>query len=45
MTPSILDIIKVSLKIVKYIMFYIPRTLMLDELFGIISEINKSERE
>ena len=44
MTPSILDIIKVSLKIVKYIMFYIPRTLMLDELFGIISEINKSER-
>jgi len=44
MTPDISEIIKVSLKIVKYIMFYVPRTLMLDELFGIISEINKNER-
>ena len=44
MTPDISEIIKVSLKIVKYIMFYVPRTLMLNELFGIISEINKSER-
>ena len=38
MTPDISEIIKVSLKIVKYIMFYVPRTLKLDELFGIISE-------
>jgi len=44
MTPDISEIIKVSLKIVKYIMFYVPRTLMLNELFGIISEINKNER-
>jgi 16S rRNA G966 N2-methylase RsmD len=44
MTPDISEIIKVSLKIVKYIMFYVPRTLMLNELFQIISEINKNER-
>ena len=44
MTPDISEIIKVSLKIVKYIMFYVPRTLKLDELFGIISEINRNER-
>ena len=44
MTPDISEIIKVSLKIVDYIMFYVPRTLMLKELFEIISEINNSER-
>ena len=44
MTPDISEIIKVSLKIVKYIMFYVPRTLMLKELFLIISQINKNER-
>ena len=44
MNPDISEIIKVSLKIVKYIMFYVPRTLLLDELFGIINEINKSQR-
>ena len=44
MTPDISEIIKVSLKIVKYIMFYVPRTLMLNELFQIISQINKNER-
>ena len=44
MNPDISEIIRVSLKIVKYIMFYVPRTLMLDELFGIISEINGNER-
>ena len=44
MTPDISEIIKVSLKIVKYIMFYVPRTLMLEELFGIISEIKGANR-
>ena len=44
MTPDISEIIKVSKKIVKYIMFYVPRTLKLDELFGIISEIYNNER-
>ena len=44
MTPDISEIIKVSLKIVKYIMFYVPRTLMLNELFQIISQINKKNR-
>ena len=44
MTPDISEIIKVSLRIVKYIMFYVPRTLRLEELFGIISEINVKDR-
>ena len=44
MTPDISEIIKVSLRIVKYIMFYVPRTLMLKELFEIISEIKDSKR-
>ena len=44
MNPDISEIIKVCLKIVKYIMFYVPRTLMLEELFGIISEIKGSKR-
>ena len=44
MTPDISEIIKVSLRIVKYIMFYVPRTLMLEELFGIISEIKGANR-
>jgi hypothetical protein len=44
MTPDISEIIKVSLRIVKYIMFYVPRTLRLEELFGIISEINLKKR-
>ena len=44
MTPDITEIIKVSLKIVKYIMFYVPRTLRLEELFEIIFSITKKER-
>ena len=44
MTPDISEIIKVSLRIVNYIMFYVPRTLMLKELFEIISEIKDTER-
>ena len=44
MTPDISEIIKVSLRIVKYIMFYVPRTLRLEELFGIISEIKGNNR-
>ena len=44
MTPDISEIIKVCLRIVKYIMFYVPRTLMLKELFEIISEIKGTKR-
>ena len=44
MNPDISEIIKVSLRIVNYIMFYVPRTLTLEELFGIISEIRGSNR-
>lgn len=44
MTPDISEIIKVCLRIVKYIMFYVPRTLMLKELFEIISEIKGKKR-
>ena len=42
MTPDINEIVKVSLRISKYIMFYVPRTLMLEELFGIVSDIKKN---
>ena len=44
MTPSIYDIIKMCLKISKFIMFYVPRTLLLEELFNIISEITGNDR-
>ena len=44
MNPDISEIIKVCLRITKYIMFYIPRTLMLEELFEIISAINGKKR-
>ena len=44
MKPDISEIIKMSLKVSKYIMFYLPRTLMLEELFEIISEINHEDR-
>ena len=43
MTPNIYDIIKVSLNIAKNIIFYLPRTLLLDELFEILSTILNSE--
>jgi hypothetical protein len=39
MTPSIYDIIKVSLNISKNIIFYLPRTLLLEDLFEILSSI------
>jgi hypothetical protein len=44
MNPDIAEIIKVCLRISKYIMFYVPRTLMLEELFDIISKINGKNR-
>ncbi len=44
MTPNIYDIVKMSLKVSNHIMFYVPRTLLLEELFDILSEINKSDR-
>ena len=39
MTPSIYDIVRVSLNVSKKIMFYLPRTLLLEELCDIVSEI------
>ena len=44
MKPDIFDIVKVSLRITKYIMFYVPRTLILDELFDIVSKIKGTNR-
>ena len=44
MKPDIVEIIKVSLRISKHIMFYVPRTLMLEELFDILSQIKKTDR-
>lgn len=44
MKPSIYDIIRVSLKIAKKIMFYFPRTLLMEELFDILSEILNKQR-
>ena len=44
MTPNIYDIIKVSLSIAKNIIFFLPRTLLLDELFEIISSILNEEK-
>ena len=44
MTPDISEIIEVCLRISKYIMFYVPRTLMIEELFEIISQINEKKR-
>ena len=37
MTPNIYDIIKVSLNISRNVIFYLPRTLILEELFEILS--------
>lgn len=39
MIPDIFQIIKVSLTIGKKIIFYLPRTTMLSEFFGILDQI------
>jgi hypothetical protein len=39
MTPNVYDIVKTSLKMAKNIIFYLPRTLLLDELFSIIKTV------
>ena len=44
MKPDIFEIVKVCLRITKYIMFYVPRTLILDELFDIIPKIKGINR-
>ena len=44
MKPDIHEIVKISLKISKHIMFYVPRTLILDELFDIVSKIKGTNR-
>ena len=44
MTSVISEIIRVCLRISKYIMFYVSRSLMLEELFEIISKITGKDR-
>lgn len=44
MTPNIKDIIKTSLSLAKNIIFYLPRTLHLSELFEILSAILKEHK-
>ena len=44
MKPDIFEIVKVCLRITNNIMFYVPRTLILDELFDIISKIKGINR-
>jgi hypothetical protein len=44
MTPNIYDIVRVSLNIAKNIIFYVPRTLLLDELFEILSSILNEDK-
>jgi predicted RNA methylase len=39
MTPNIYDIVRTSLKMAKGIIFYLPRTLNIDDLFGIIKTV------
>ena len=43
--PNIYDIIKVSKKISKNLMFYLPRNTNIEELFSILSELNTDEDE
>jgi hypothetical protein len=39
MKPNIYDIVKKSLEIAKNIIFYLPRTLLLEDLFEIIKTV------
>jgi hypothetical protein len=39
MKPNIYDIVKKSLLIAKNVIFYLPRTLLLDDLFDIIKTV------
>jgi hypothetical protein len=43
-TPNIYDIVRVSLSIAKNIIFYLPRTLLLDELFEILSTVLNEQK-
>jgi len=42
-TPNIYDIIRVCLKIGKKIIFYLPRTILLGEIFEILQDVIKYE--
>lgn len=44
MTPNIIDIIRVSLSIAKNIIFYLPRNLLLEYLYDLISIIKNETR-
>jgi hypothetical protein len=41
-TPNIYDIIRVCLKIGRKIIFYLPRTILLGEIFEILQDVIKS---
>lgn len=41
-TPNIYDIIRVCLKIGRKIIFYLPRTILLGEIFEILQDVVKS---
>lgn len=44
MTPNIYDIVKTSLSLARNIIFYLPRTLLLEELFEIMSTALNNEK-
>lgn len=45
MTPNIVSILKVCFSIAKKVVFYFPRTTLLEELFDVISEVYESTEE
>ena len=42
-TPDIHEIIKKSLKVGKNLMFYLPRSIDIKELFDLLSEVTKQD--
>ena len=45
MNPNVFDIIKTSLAIAKKIIFFLPRTLQLEELYSIIEKVQRQKNE
>jgi hypothetical protein len=45
MTPNIYDIVRVCLSIGKKIIFYLPRTTLVGELFEIIKDVVKNTKK
>lgn len=44
MTPNIVDIVRVSLNLAKNIIFYLPRTLLLDDLLDILYTVQTEQK-